>query len=133
MVLHLEEFQQKDPQLGKFLNYYDKLPEYLHEMSVEDIMKHINRNGVRSWYLQQRAVLDYFMWLHNNYDINLTEKFFELQQVRNSCNSLTETFSQLVVQPCDPYFALAVPQRKILISEPSHSTRLTIVRKNSLF
>ncbi len=83
MVLHLEEFRQEDPLLGKFLNYYDKLPKYLHEMSVKDIMKHINRNGVRSWYLQQRAVLDYFMWLHKNYDINLTEKFFELQQVRN--------------------------------------------------
>lgn len=83
MVLHLEEFQQKNLQLGKFLNYYDKLPGYLHEMSVEDIMKHINRNGVRSWYLQQRAVLEYFMWLHKNYGIDLVEKFFELQQVRN--------------------------------------------------
>ncbi len=81
MVLHLDEFQKQDAVLGKYLNYYDKLPEYLHEMSVDDIMKHINRNGVRSWYLQQRAVLEYFMWLHKNYGIDLVEKFYEFKQI----------------------------------------------------
>ncbi len=83
MVLYLKEFQEQDEILGEILNYYDKLPEYLHEMSVKDIMKHINRNGVRSWYLQQKSVLEYFMWLHNNYGIDMTEKNYQLKQIRH--------------------------------------------------
>lgn len=80
MVLHLKEFENSDSRHSRFLNYYDKLPEYLHEMSVEEIMKHINRNGERSRYLQGRAILTYFVWLHQTYDINMVFKVYELQQ-----------------------------------------------------
>lgn len=81
MVLHLEEFKKQAPRKGDTLNYYDNLPEYLHEMSIEDIIKHITRNGARASYLQQYTILDYFMWLHNNYNIDLATKNFELKQL----------------------------------------------------
>ena len=83
MVLHLEEFKQQAPRKGDTLNYYENLPEFLHEMSIEDIMKHITRNGARAAYLQQYTILDYFMWLHNNYNIDLATKNFELKQLLN--------------------------------------------------
>ena len=80
MVLHLKEFEDENARLGSFLNYYDKLPEYLHEMSVDEIMKHINRNGERSRYIQGKSILTYFIWLHKIYGINMAVKNFELQQ-----------------------------------------------------
>lgn len=83
MVLHLSEYTEQEPRKGDILNYYDKLPEYLHEMPVEDVIKHINRNGARSAYLQQYAILDYFIWLHKNFEIDLTEKNYQLKQLLN--------------------------------------------------
>lgn len=109
MVLYLKEFQDYDKILGEMLNYYDKLPENLHEMSVEDIMKHINRNGVRSWYMQQRAVLEYFMWLHNTHNVDMTEKNYQLKQIRHEksyigfydLNDLKQGISQGIVKAED--------------------------------
>lgn len=83
MVLHLSEYTEQSSKKGKMLNHYDKLQGYLHEMPVEDIMKHINRNGARSAYLQQYAILDYFIWLHKNFEIDLAEKNFQLKQLLN--------------------------------------------------
>lgn len=83
MVLHLSEYTEQSPKKGKMLNHYDKLQVYLHEMPVEDIMKYINRNGARSAYLQQYAILDYFIWLHKNFEIDLTEKNYQLKQLLN--------------------------------------------------
>lgn len=86
MVLYLKEFENSDSRHSRFLNYYDKLPEYLHEMSVEEIMKHINRNGERSRYMQQTSIISYFIWLHMTYDIDLMMKNYELQQLLNQEN-----------------------------------------------
>ena len=83
MVLYLEEFKKQEPKKGKMLNYYDKLPEYLHDMSVSEILKHINRNGVRTAYMQKSSILNYFIWLHKEYGIDLVHKNYELQQELN--------------------------------------------------
>lgn len=80
MVLHLKEFEDEIPTYSRCLNYYDKLPEYLHEMPVDEIMEHINRNGERSRYIQGQSILTYFIWLHRTYGINMAVKNFELQQ-----------------------------------------------------
>ena len=80
MVLHSKEFEEEFPNYSRCLSYYDKLPEYLHEMPVQEIMEHINRNGERSRYLQGRVILTYFIWLHQTYNVNITSKNFELQQ-----------------------------------------------------
>lgn len=80
MVLHSKEFENENPNYSRCLSYYDKLPEYLHEMPVQEIMEHINRNGERSRYLQGRTILTYFIWLHKTYEINMAAKNFELQQ-----------------------------------------------------
>lgn len=80
MVLHSKEFEEEFPNYSRCLGYYDKLPEYLHEMPVQEIMEHINRNGERSRYLQGRTILTYFIWLHKTYGINMAAKNFELQQ-----------------------------------------------------
>ncbi len=80
MVLYLKEFEDKNPNYSRCLSYYDKLPKYLHEMPVQEIMEHINRNGERSRYLQGRTILTYFIWLHQTYGINMAAKNFELQQ-----------------------------------------------------
>lgn len=80
MVLHSKEFENENPNYSRCLSYYDKLPEYLHEMPVQEIMEHINRNGERSRYLQGRAILTYFIWLHQTYGINMVFKVYELQQ-----------------------------------------------------
>lgn len=80
MVLHSKEFENENPNYSRCLGYYDKLPEYLHEMPVQEIMEHINRNGERSRYLQGRTILTYFIWLHKTYGINMAAKNFELQQ-----------------------------------------------------
>ena len=63
MVLHLKEFAEKHCSLGQTLNYYDELPQYLHEMPVEEIIKQISRNGEKGAYNQKRAVLKYLEWL----------------------------------------------------------------------
>ena len=80
MVLHSKEFENENPNYSRCLGYYDKLSEYLHEMPVEKIIEHINRNGERSRYLQGRVILTYFIWLHKTYGINMAAKNFELQQ-----------------------------------------------------
>lgn len=80
MVLHLVEFTEAFPIKGKNLNHYDKLPQYLHEMSVDDILKEINRNGTRSRYMQYSVISEYFSYLYNKYGIDVAVKNFEIQQ-----------------------------------------------------
>lgn len=80
MVLYLKEFESENPNYSRCLGYYDRLSEYLHEMPVQEIMEHINRNGERSRYLQGRTILTYFIWLHKTYGIDMVSKNFELQQ-----------------------------------------------------
>lgn len=81
MVLHLQEFTEYDKSKGIILNYYDKLPEYLHEMPIEDIVKESKRYGARSVYFQQLAIFNYFSWLNANYKIDLVEKNFKLRNL----------------------------------------------------
>lgn len=86
MVLYLDEFIEAFPDKGKNLNYYDRLPEYLHEMSVDDVLKEINRNGTRSRYVQYLIIVEYFSWLYNQYNIDVAVKNFQLQQQFNKDN-----------------------------------------------
>lgn len=95
MVLYLEEFTKQEPKKGKMLNYYNKLPVYLHDMSVEDILNHINRNGIRSAYMQKSSILDYFIWLHKEYGIDVINKNYELQQAMNKDNKTFVGFYNL--------------------------------------
>lgn len=79
MVLHLKEFAEKHCSLGQTLNYYnEELPEYLHEMPVEEIIKQISRNGEKGAYNQKRAVLKYLEWLSLNYGIDVSDKHYEI-------------------------------------------------------
>lgn len=87
MVLHLPEYTEQNPRKGDILNYYDKLPEYLHKMSAEDIVSHINRNGERSRLIQQSAITSYFVWLNQNYDVDVVDNFFKLKQILANNNS----------------------------------------------
>lgn len=80
MVLHLQEFTSQYSVKGEKLNYYDALPEYLHEMTVDDILQHINRNGARSSYLQQNAIISYFQWLNKTYNVDVSDKNYELSK-----------------------------------------------------
>lgn len=80
MVLHLQEFTSQYSVKGEKLNYYDALPEYLHEMTVDDILQHINRNGARSSYLQQNAIISYFQWLNKTYNVDISNKNYELSK-----------------------------------------------------
>lgn len=93
MVLHLKEFEDKNPNYSRYLSYYDKLPGYLHEMTVEEIMEHINRNGERSRYIQGRVILTYFIWIHQTYSVNMTSKNFELQHAIGKNKSYLGFFS----------------------------------------
>ena len=80
MVLYLDEFSKEEYFCGKILRYYDSLPRYLHEMSVEEIMKRITRNGKRTVYFQKMAMEKYFSWLHQKYGIDVCDKNYELQK-----------------------------------------------------
>lgn len=85
MVLHLDEYE-KERGVVTELHYYDKLEEYLHEMNTTDIMIHINRNGVNSVWSQKEAILGYFRWLYDSYNIDTTEKVYELQKMLSNNN-----------------------------------------------
>lgn len=80
MVLHLEEYAEHDKNKAGVLNHYDKLSEYLHEMDIEDIVTEIKRHRTRSEYIQQLAISDYFIWLSENYKINLADKNYALKE-----------------------------------------------------
>ena len=80
MVLHLKEYAEHDKNKAGILNHYDKLSDYLHEMDIEDIVTEIKRHRTRSEYIQQLAISDYFIWLSENYDIDLVEKNYALRK-----------------------------------------------------
>lgn len=67
MVLYQEEYESVQEIYGKYLHYYETLPEYLHEMTAKDIMEHINRNGVISAMFQKTALCNYIKWLFDNH------------------------------------------------------------------
>ncbi len=90
MVLYIDEFEKEYPTKGKHMRFYDKLPEYLHEMKPEKITEYASRNGRTSMVIQSEAILAYLSWLAKyhgaeagkelpelNYD--LTQKFQETE------------------------------------------------------
>lgn len=78
LVLHLDEFRDEIGDRGGILNYYDTLPEYIHEMSSDELIKHINRSGEKSRLIQQSVIKSYLKWLSANYDIDCTDLFYNL-------------------------------------------------------
>ena len=83
MVLHLEEYSLENDNYSKLLSYYDKLPTMLHEMSAEEILKEMNRNGTKSFYQQKAAITNYLLWLTNTYDIDVSDLYYALYQNDN--------------------------------------------------
>lgn len=83
MVLYLKEYTLQNDNYGKLLSYYDKLPTMLHEMSAEEIIKEMNRNGINTFYQQKAAISNYLLWLSNTYDINVNDLYYGLCQNDN--------------------------------------------------
>ena len=83
MVLHLEEYTLQNDSYGKLLSYYDKLPTMLHEMSAEEIIKEMNRNGTKAFYSQKAAISNYLLWLTNTYSIDVNDLYFVLSKNDN--------------------------------------------------
>ena len=83
MVLHLEEYSSQNDNYSKLLSYYDKLPQFIHEMSAEEILKEMNRNGTKSFYQQKAAISNYLLWLTNTYGIDVNDLYFALYQNDN--------------------------------------------------
>ena len=83
MVLHLEEYALQNNSYGNLLSYYDKLPQFIHEMSAEEILKEISRNGTKTFYQQKAAIANYLLWLNNTYGIDVNDLYFALYQNDN--------------------------------------------------
>ena len=83
MVLYLKEYTLQNDSYGKLLSYYDKLPTMLHEMSAEEIIKEMNRNGTKAFYSQKAAISNYLLWLSNTYSINVNDLYYNLCQNDN--------------------------------------------------
>ena len=79
LVLYLKEFQEETGDRADNLNYYESLPEYLHEMSSEELVKQINRSGEKSRLPQQSIVMSYLKWLNSKYNIDCTDLFYNLK------------------------------------------------------
>ena len=83
MVLYLKEYTLQNDSYSKLLSYYDKLPQFLHEMSAEEIIKEMNRNGTKAFYSQKAAISNYLLWLSNTYDIDVNDLYYDLCQNDN--------------------------------------------------
>ena len=83
MVLHLEEYALQNNSYGNLLSYYDKLPQFIHEMSAEEIIKEMNRNGTKTFYQQKAAISNYLLWLTNTYSIDVNDLYFALSKNDN--------------------------------------------------
>lgn len=87
MVLHFEEYALQNSNYSKLLSHYNKLPTMLHEMSFDDVLKEMNRNGTKAFYSQKAAISNYLLWLSNNYGIDVNDLYYALYQ-----NDNRETF-----------------------------------------
>ena len=83
MVLHFEEYTLQNSNYGKLLPYYDKLPQFIHEMSAEEIIKEMNRNGTKAFYQQKAAISNYLLWLTNTYGIDVNDLYYALSKNDN--------------------------------------------------
>lgn len=89
MVLYLKEYAeqtQMNDNYFKVLKYYDKFPEYLHEMNAQDIIKAMNRNGSRGFYIQKAVIEQYLLWLNKNHQIDISQLYYELRKQISSEN-----------------------------------------------
>ena len=83
MLLHFEEYALQNSNYSKVLSYYNKLPQFLHEMSADDVLKEMNRNGTKSFYQQKAAISNYLLWLTNTYGIDVNDLYFALSKNDN--------------------------------------------------
>lgn len=83
MVLYLKEYALQNDSYSKLLSYYDRLPQFLHEMSADDVLKEMNRNGTKAFYSQKAAIANYLLWLTNTYGIDVNDLYFALYQNNN--------------------------------------------------
>lgn len=83
MVLHLEEYKKEYPTYAHTINYYDKLPKMLHEMSADEILKEMNRNGSKAFYIQKAVIASYLLWLSKTYGVDVNDLYFTLYQNDN--------------------------------------------------
>lgn len=85
MVLYLKEYssQLNNGNYSKLLSHYDKFPTMLHEMSAEEIIEEMNRNGSKAFYSQKAAISNYLLWLSNTYDIDVNDLYFALSKNDN--------------------------------------------------
>ena len=83
MLLHFEEYALQNSNYSKVLSYYNKLPQFLHEMSADDVLKEMNRNGTKSFYQQKAAIANYLLWLTNTYGIDVNDLYFALSKNDN--------------------------------------------------
>lgn len=85
MVLYLKEYssQLNNDNYSKLLSHYDKFPIMLHEMSADDVIKEMNRNGTKAFYSQKAAISNYLLWLSNTYDIDVNDLYFALSKNDN--------------------------------------------------
>lgn len=83
MLLHFEEYALQNSNYGKTLSHYDKLPQFLHEMSAEEIIKEMNRNGSKAFYQQKAAISNYLLWLSNTHSIDVNDLYYDLCQNDN--------------------------------------------------
>ena len=83
MLLHFEEYSFQNSNYSKLLSYYNKLPTMLHEMSFDDVLKEMNRNGTKAFYQQKAAIANYLLWLSNTYGIDVNDLYFALSKNDN--------------------------------------------------
>ena len=83
MVLYLEEYKKEYPTYAKAINYYDKLPKMIHEMSADEILKEMNRNGSKTFYLQKAVIASYLLWLNNTHGVDVNDLYYALYQNDN--------------------------------------------------
>ena len=83
MVLHLEEYSSQNDNYSRLLSHYDKLPTMLHEMSADEIIKEMNRNGTKAFYQQKAAISNYLLWLSNTYSVDVNDLYFALSKNDN--------------------------------------------------
>lgn len=83
MLLHFEEYSFQNSNYSKVLSYYNKLPQFLHKMPTDEVIKEMNRNGTKAFYSQKAAISNYLLWLTNTYGIDVNDLYYALSKNDN--------------------------------------------------